>query len=61
MFSRDISHQRMRSARTLNDAFGPYARLHVRSPRRRFAAVFWMLTYGIGLGVAWWFLVAIKA
>lgn len=61
MFSRDISHERMRTPRTLNDAFGPYAKLYIVEPRRRFAAVFWMLAYGIGIGVAWWLLVAIKA
>lgn len=61
MFSKDISHSQMRVPRTLNDAFGPYARLSVPSPRRRFAAVLWMLAYGVGLGVAWWLLVAIRA
>jgi hypothetical protein len=47
--------------RTLQTSkFGPYARLSVPPPRRRFAAVFWMLFYGVAIGGFLYLLVAIR-
>lgn len=60
MFSRDVRCYRS-TPRSLQQAFGPYARLSVPARRRKVAAVFWMLVYGVGIGVAWWLLVAIGA
>jgi len=53
-FPRNISHERMRAPRTMSDAFGPYAKLHVPSPRRRLAGAFWMLVYGAAIGAVWY-------
>lgn len=53
--------QRDRIPRTLNDAFGPYARLHVEPEKLSWRAYFWMLFYGVALGVGFYVLVAIKA
>ena len=61
MFSRDINHTQYRVPRTMQTSkFGPYATLSVPSRRRRFAAAFWVVAYGVGIGVAWWLLVAIR-
>lgn len=55
MFSRDIKHYQYRAPRTLQSSkFGPYAQLSTPSVRRRFAATFWVVTYGIGIGAVWY-------
>jgi hypothetical protein len=58
-FSRDIRHTQYRTHRTLNDAFGPYAKLHVR---RNSEARSWLYAIGSGaaVGVAWWLIVALR-
>lgn len=54
MFSRDINHSQYRTPRTMNEAWGAYAKLHVPARRRRFAGVFWMAACGIGCGAVWY-------
>lgn len=57
-FSRDIKHYAA-TPRTLNQAFGPYAKLHVQ---RNGGAKgwFWALGYGIAVGVFLWVVLLIK-
>ena len=58
-FSRDIRHERDRAPRTLNEAFGPYAKLHVKE-RRTAQGWLWAIGYGIAVGVFLWVVVLVK-
>lgn len=60
-FSRDINHTRYRTARTLNEAFGPGSRLTVEPQKQPLRAYLWMALYGVGIGIGWYVVVAIKA
>jgi hypothetical protein len=55
----DMSFKRW--PRTLGDAFGPYARLHVEPEKTPLSAYFWMATYGVAVGALFYLIVAIKA
>lgn len=59
-FSRDIQHTQYRTPRTLNDAFGPYAKLHV-SQRSDAKAWVWAIGCGVAIGFVWWLCVALRA
>lgn len=50
-----------RVARTLNEAFGPYAKLHVEQKKTPLRAYFWMVAYGVAVGSILYLIVAIKA
>lgn len=58
MFSKDINHFPQRTPRSLAEAFGPYssAKLHVPRRKSRVVPVLWMLAYGVGVGVLWFFI-----
>ena len=56
-FSKDVRHYRS-TPRTLNQAFGPYARLDVA--KREAHGWLWAIGCGIGIGVFWWFVVALR-
>lgn len=60
-FDRDARHYAPTPRTLQTSKFGPYARLSVTPMRRRVSAVFWMLLYGVGIGVCWWLAVAIRA
>jgi len=52
---------RDRVARTMSDAFGPYAKLHVEPEKTPLRAYFWMVAYGVAIGSILYLIVAIKA
>lgn len=58
---KEIERERLRTPRTLNEAFGPGSKLTVESPRRvlrdRILAFAWFSLIGAG----WYLVVAIKA
>lgn len=58
MFSRDVKDFRYRTSRTLYEACGPYAKLHVphrkSKLRTRIEAGLWMLAYGAAIGLTWY-------
>lgn len=60
MFDKDIRHYRM-APRSLNDAFGPYARLSVHKRKSRIAPVLWAIFYGVAIGAFWYALVLARA
>lgn len=55
----DVSFKRW--PRTLNEAFGPGAKLHVEQRRKPVSEYVWMVAYGVAIGIGWYVLVAIKA
>jgi hypothetical protein len=57
VFDPDIRHYRP-TARTLNDAFGPYSKLHVEKQR---GGWLWAIAYGVVIGIVWYGIVAMKA
>lgn len=60
MFSRDVSHY-SRTPRTLNDAFGPYARLEPLRRKSRVPAWVWATSYGIAVALFWYGIVFVRA
>jgi hypothetical protein len=60
-FSRDIQHERLRAPRTLNEAFGPNAKLHIEPQKQPLRAYLWMALYGVAIGIGWYVVVAIRA
>lgn len=60
MFSRDIQHYRYRTARTMNEAFGPNSKLHIerKSTAKEWA---WAIGCGVAVGAFWWLCVALRA
>ncbi|MCE4544619.1 MULTISPECIES: hypothetical protein [unclassified Caballeronia] len=60
MFDRDSHHYRM-APRSLNDAFGPYAKLHIPRRKSRFAPLLWALFYGVAIAAFWYALVLARA
>lgn len=59
MLERD--HQYRMAPRTLNDAFGPYAKLHIPHRRSRVAPLLWALFYGAAIAAFWYALVLARA
>jgi hypothetical protein len=60
MFDRDCRHYRS-TPRSLNDAFGPYARLSVHQKRKpRIAPVLWILAYGFAIGALWYAAILVR-
>lgn len=59
MFDNDIRHYRP-AARTLNDAFGPYAKLHVPPKHYRLRGAIWAMAYGAGIGALWFALLLVR-
>lgn len=59
--NRDLKYERLRSPRTLSDAFGPYAKLHVEPEKTPLRAYVWMVIYGMVIGAGLYLLVAFKA
>lgn len=59
-FSRDIQHTRYRTARTLVEAFGPNAKLHVERKSEGKAWI-WAIGCGVAIGCVWWITVALAA
>ncbi|CAG4900536.1 hypothetical protein [Paraburkholderia saeva] len=59
--NRDLKYERLRSPRTLSDAFGPYAKLHVEPEKTPLRAYVWMVVWGVGIGAIWYVITAIKA
>jgi hypothetical protein len=53
--------QRDRVPRTLADAFGPYAKLHVEPEKTPLRAYFWMAAYGVALGIGFYVVVLVRA
>lgn len=54
-FSKDINHYPRRTARTMNEAFGAHARLHVPEEKpSRIAGFLWMVFYGVAIGAFWY-------
>jgi hypothetical protein len=48
-FPRNTQHERLRAPRTLSDAFGPYAQLHVER-KRSLKGWLWAIGYGLVVG-----------
>lgn len=59
--SLDLKYERLRAPRTLNDAFGPYAKLHVEPEKTPLHAYVWVVIYGVAIGLIWYAILAIKA
>ena len=59
--NRDLKYERLRAPRTLSDAFGPYAKLHVEQEKTPLRAYVWMVVYGAAIGAGFYVLVAFKA
>lgn len=57
MFDRDIRHYRA-APRSLNEAFGPYSRLHVEKQSKGWL---YAIGYGLVIGLVWYGIVALKA
>lgn len=57
MFDPDIRHYRS-TPRSMNQAFGPYSRLHVERGSKGWA---WAIGYGLVIGLVWYGIVALKA
>lgn len=53
--------QYQRVPRTMNEAFGPYAKLHVARRKSNAHAWAWAIGYGFAVGVFLWLVVAIRA
>lgn len=51
---RNTQHERMRTPRTLSDAFGPYAKLHVEPKRNGPREYAWMAACGVCIGIVWY-------
>lgn len=51
---------RDRVARTLNDAFGPYATLNVER-KTPLSAYLWMAAYGVAVGILFYVVVLVRA
>ena len=61
MFSRDVSNHRL-TPRTLQQSrFGPYSQLHVEPPKYGIKGWIWAIGVGMGVGCAWWVVVALAA
>jgi hypothetical protein len=58
---RDEEMSFKRWPRTLNEAFGPRAKLHVEPEKTPLRAYFWMLAYGAALGAGLYLLVGLRA
>ena len=58
-FSRNTQYERLRAPRTLSEAFGPYAELHVER-KRSAQGWLWAIGYGIAVGVFLWVVLLIK-
>lgn len=57
---RNTNYERLRAPRTLIEAFGPEAKLHV--PKKRDAKGWlYAIGYGIAIGITWYLIVAMKA
>lgn len=55
MFSRDLKDFRCRTPRTMNEAFGAHAKLHVPQDKQsRIAGFLWVAFYGIAIGAFWY-------
>lgn len=52
---------RDRVPHTLNDAFGPYAKLHVEPEKTPLRAYFWMVAYGITIGLGFYLIVLVRS
>lgn len=60
-FSKDIRHYR-RTPRTMNDAWGAYAKLHVPSDKQsKIAGFLWAAFYGVAIGAFWYVLLLARA
>lgn len=59
--SLDLKYERLRAPRTLNEAFGPMAKLHVEPEKTPLRAYFWMLAYGVVIGAGLYLLVGLRA
>ncbi|CAG4887799.1 hypothetical protein [Paraburkholderia saeva] len=55
----DVSFRRW--PRTLNEAFGPMAKLHVEPEKTPLRAYVWMVAYGVAIGAGFYVLVALKS
>lgn len=60
MFDKDIRHFRP-TPRSLNDAFGPYARLSVHKRKPRISARLWVIAYGVAVAFIWYGIVFVRA
>jgi hypothetical protein len=58
---KEIQRERLRIPRTMNEAFGPMAKLHVEPEKTPLRAYFWMLAYGVAIGIVFYLIVVIKA
>jgi hypothetical protein len=59
--NRDIPQERMRIPRTLVEAFGPEAKLHIPQKKTPWTAYLWMAAYGVAIGFTWYLIAAVKA
>lgn len=59
MFSRDAKHYRP-VPRTMNQAFGPSARLHVSREKTPLRAYVYMVTCGVAIGLFWYAVLMLK-
>lgn len=60
-FPRNTQFERLHAPRTLSEAFGPYAQLHVPPKRYNVRGWAWAIAYGAGIGIFWWLCVAVRA
>lgn len=58
---KEIQRERLRVPRTMNEDFGPTAKLHVEPEKTPLRAYFWMVAYGVAIGAVLYLIVAIKA
>ncbi|MFM0141790.1 hypothetical protein [Paraburkholderia sp. RL18-085-BIA-A] len=59
-FPRNTQYERLRAPRTLSDAFGPYAQLHIPPKRYNLRGWCWAIGYGIGIGALLYVVVLVK-
>jgi hypothetical protein len=57
---RNTQYERLRAPRTLSDAFGPYAQLHIPPKRYNLRGALWAVGYGIGIGALLYVVVLVR-
>lgn len=59
-FPRNTNYERLRAPRTLSDAFGPYATLHIPPKRYNLRGWAWAIGYGVSVGIVLYFVLLVR-
>jgi hypothetical protein len=59
-YPRNTNYERLRAPRTMNEAFGAYAQLHIPPKRYNLRGALWAVGYGIGIGVLLYVVVLVR-